>query len=125
MILDTNALSALADGDTGLMAKLGDTAHLALPVIALGEYRFGIMASRHRKTYEAWLTEHLPLFDALSIDSHTTIHYASLRHELKRMGRPVPENDLWIGALARQHRQPVVSRDAHFEAMPGVRAVSW
>ncbi|MBC7367075.1 MAG: hypothetical protein H7343_09735 [Undibacterium sp.] len=72
MILDTNALSALADGDTALTAKLGDTAHLSLPVIALGEYRFGIMASRHRKTYEAWLTENLPLFDALPIDAHTT-----------------------------------------------------
>jgi predicted nucleic acid-binding protein len=125
VILDTNALSALADGDPVLTAKLGDTAQLALPVIALGEYRFGIMASRHRKTYEAWLTEYLPLFDALPIDLHTTAHYASLRHELKRLGRPVPENDLWIGALALQHRLPVVSRDAHFAFMPGVRAVTW
>ena len=125
MILDTDALSALADGDTALTAKLGDTAHLALPVIALGEYRFGIMASRHRKTYEAWLAEHLPLSDALPIDAHTATHYATLRHELKRLRRPVPENDLWIGALALQHRQPVVSRAAHFAAMPDVRAVTW
>ncbi len=125
MILDTNALSALADGNSALVAKLGNTSRLALPVIALGEYRFGVTASRHRKTYEAWLTEHLPLFETLPVDAHTTAHYAALRHELKRLGRPVPENDLWIGALALQHRLPVVSRDAHFATMPGVRAVTW
>ena len=125
MILDTNALSALADGDGALAALLGETAHPALPVIALGEYRFGIMASRHRKAYEAWLAEHLSSFDVLSVDHQTAVHYASLRHDLKRLGRPVPENDLWIGALARQHRQPLVSRDAHFQAMPGVRTLAW
>ena len=59
MLLDTNALSALADGDAGLAAALGDTARLAVPVIALGEYRFGIRASRRRKSYERWLDEHL------------------------------------------------------------------
>ena len=125
MILDTNALSAMADGDDALAVKLTGTAVLALPVIALGEFRFGIMASRHRKVYEAWLAEHLPLFDVLPADAETAAHYATLRHELKRLGRPVPENDLWIGALALQHRQPVVSRDQHFAAMPGIRAVAW
>jgi predicted nucleic acid-binding protein len=125
VILDTNALSALADGDTELAAKLGDTAHLALPAIVLGEYRFGIMASRHRKAYEAWLTEHLPLFDLLPVDDQTAKHYAGLRHDLKRLGRPMPENDLWIGALSLQHRRPVVSRDAHFQRMPGIRAETW
>ena len=84
MILDTNALSALADGDSALVAKLGNTSRLALPVIALGEYRFGVTASRHRKTYEAWLTEHLPLFETLPVDARTTANYAALRHELKR-----------------------------------------
>jgi len=125
MMLDTNALSALADGDAALAAVLGDTAHLALPVITLGEYRFGILASRHRKAYEAWLAEHLSLFDVLPADAETAIHYASLRHELKLLGRPVPENDLWIGALARQHRLQVVSRDVHFQAMPGIDGLAW
>ncbi len=115
----------MAGGDTALTAKLGDTVHLALPVIALGEYRFGIMASRHRKVYEAGLAENLPLFDVLSVDYNTAIHYATLRHDMKRLGRPVPENDLWIGALALQHRQPLLSRDAHFQTMPGVQAVPW
>jgi predicted nucleic acid-binding protein len=32
---------------------------------------------------------------------------AAVRDELKRRARPIPSNDLWIAALARQHRLPV------------------
>ena len=125
MLLDTNALSALADGDAGLAAALGDTARLAVPVIALGEYRFGIRASRRRKSYERWLDEHLSLFTVLEVDQATTVHYAEVRATLKARGRPIPENDVWIAALARQHDCPVVSRDRHFDAVPGLKLVSW
>ena len=125
MLLDTYALSALADGDVGLAAALGDTARLAVPVIALGEYRFGIRASRRRKSYERWLDEHLSLFTVLEVDQATTVHYAEVRATLKARGRPIPENDVWIAALARQHDCPVVSRDRHFDAVPGLKLVSW
>jgi predicted nucleic acid-binding protein len=46
--------------------------------------------------------------------------YASLRGELKRRGRPIPANDAWISALALQHRVPVLSRDEHFDEVPGL-----
>ena len=37
----------------------------------------------------------------------------------------MPYHDIWIGALALQHNVEVVSRDAHFDAMPGVRRIGW
>jgi predicted nucleic acid-binding protein len=37
----------------------------------------------------------------------------------------IPENDIWIAALARQHHQPVVSRDGHFDDVPDLRRVAW
>ena len=55
MILDTNAISAWCDGDGGLLAVLPADRPLFLPVIVLGEYRFGIKVARDRKTREAWL----------------------------------------------------------------------
>ena len=51
--------------------------------------------------------------------------YADVRHELKRAGRPIPANDLWIAALARQHSMPLASRDAHFDFVPGIKRVNW
>ncbi len=125
MILDTNALSALADGDEALDTQLADTPVLSVPVIALGEYRYGIQQSRHRSAYEGWLEENLPRFELLPVIEKTARVYAQLRQELKALGRPIPENDLWICALARDHRLPVLSRDRHFSLVPRLEVRSW
>jgi predicted nucleic acid-binding protein len=62
VISDTNGLSALAEGDPGLESVLRKASQLAIPVIVIGEYRYGISQSRHRTDYEEWLAEYLPRF---------------------------------------------------------------
>jgi tRNA(fMet)-specific endonuclease VapC len=125
VILDTNALPAFIDGDPKIGEILRRQARAAIPVIVLGEYRYGIATSRHRRAYEAWLASHLTQFDILTITEHTTIAYAALRVELKRRGRPIPANDAWIAALALEHRLPVISRDEHFGHVAGLEWVGW
>ncbi len=49
MILDTNALSAEADGGQTPEPILRQADEIAVPAIVLGEYRFGIRRSRYRK----------------------------------------------------------------------------
>jgi tRNA(fMet)-specific endonuclease VapC len=44
---------------------------------------------------------------------------------LKKKGRPIPTNDIWIASLAFQHGQPLFSKDKHFEAVPGLVMVSY
>ena len=63
MILDTNALSAFVDGETGISEVLRRQARAAIPVIVLGEFRYGIAQSKHRSAYEAWLESQLPHFE--------------------------------------------------------------
>ncbi len=125
MILDTNALSALADGSLDVEQAAGDVPSLSLPVIVLGEYRFGIASSRHHARYEGWLSRLLRIVRVLDVDESTALHYATIRRELARTGRPIPSNDAWIAALARQHRLRVLSRDQHFDAVEGMRRISW
>ena len=125
MILDTNALSAFADGDRDLRRLVQNDDELALPVVVLGEYLFAVGQSRHRARYEQWIAGLLPSLDLLLIEEHTARHYAAIRRELKAAGAPIPSNDVWIAALARQHRLPVVSRDRHFEAVKGIRLETW
>ena len=125
MILDTNGLSAFAEGDTALERVLRKAAQVAIPVIVLGEYRYGISQSRDRSRYEQWLSRYLPKFRILDIDQRTTIAYAAVRMELKKAGTPIPSNDVWIAALSRQHSLPVVSRDRHFDAVPGLKRLHW
>lgn len=125
MILDTNALSAFVDGEVMVGEVLRRHARAAIPVIVLGEFRYGIAASRHRVLYEAWLNEHLREFDVLSVTEETATTYAELRIALKRVGRPIPANDAWIAALALQHRMPLLSRDTHFDAVADLQRESW
>lgn len=125
MILDTNALSALADGDEALLAQLDMTLELCIPVIVLGEYRFGVRQSRYRRSYEKWLEEALADLSVLPVLESTTREYATLFQELKRAGTPIPTNDVWIAALCREHRLPLVTRDEHFGLVPALRCVAW
>jgi len=125
MILDTNALSAAADDDPGLAAVLARAEQMALPVIVLGEYRHGIAQSRHRASYENWLEELLNDCLVLDIQEPTTRCYAEISLELKRKGKPIPTNDLWIAALCRQHSLPLLSRDSHFDLVAGTKRIAW
>jgi tRNA(fMet)-specific endonuclease VapC len=125
VILDTNALSAFVDGEVGVGQALRGEARAAIPVIVLGEFRYGIGESRHRAVYEKWLESHLPDFETLAVTDATAIAYAGLRRALKRLGRPIPANDAWIAALALQHRLPILSRDEHFDVVAGVDRRSW
>jgi tRNA(fMet)-specific endonuclease VapC len=125
MIVDTNALSAAADGDPAVIAILSRADQMAIPVIVLGEYRYGIAQSRNRTGYENWLTVLLPDCIVLDITEPTTQHYANITQELKRMGKPIPTNDIWIAALCRQHSLPLLSRDRHFDLVPGTKRIAW
>jgi predicted nucleic acid-binding protein len=125
VILDTNGLSAMADGDTNLEPLLQQAEEIAVPAIVLGEYKYGIRQSRHRARYERWLAEVLGSCRVLAVDEGTAGHYAEIRDELKRSGHPIPGNDLWIAALARQHALPLLSRDRHFDFVTGLKRVGW
>lgn len=125
MILDTNGLLAIVEGDLTVEPVLREAAEIAVPVIVLGEFRYGIRQSRGRARYERWLAELLSSCRVLTVDEETAERYAEIRDGLKRKGRPIPANDLWIAALARQHALPLLSRDQHFDSVPGLKRVGW
>lgn len=125
LILDTNALSAAADGETAARNVLAGADRVALPVIVLGEYRLGIAQSRWQEVYENWLSECIAAVDILEIEEATSLHYAAIGLELKKAGKPIPTNDIWIAALCRQHSLPILSRDRHFDAVSGIERIHW
>jgi predicted nucleic acid-binding protein len=125
VILDTNALSALLDGEPEVQSILESAAEIFLPVIVLGEYRFGLIRSRARKPLETLLGRLQGMATVLAVDDETVRPYAEIRDELKQVGTPLPSNDVWIAALARQHELPILSRDAHFDAVKRVKRLGW
>ena len=125
MILDTNALSAAAEEQPGIIKILAGAHQLALPVVAIGEYRYGIAQSRHQARYRSWLDGLIRDCKVLEVTERTTHHYAAINVELRQAGKPIPTNDLWIAALCRQYGLPLLSKDRHFDAVSGVQRLDW
>ena len=124
MILDTNAISDLFQANESLLELLGNDDH-QLPVIALGEYRYGLARSRLRKELDARLRQLEAIWTVLPIDRETTRVYADVRNQLRIGGTPIPENDVWIAALGLQYELPIASRDDHFDQVSGVKRLRW
>ena len=61
----------------------------------------------------------------IKCDTSTSKHYGKIKAELKKKGKPIPENDIWIAALATQHNSTLVTRDKHFKNIDGLQVVSW
>jgi predicted nucleic acid-binding protein len=125
VILDTNALSAFFDGEEAVVSRLAKAEAVHLPVIVMGEYRFGLRGSRMRKEREEKLLGFARTATVLPVLESTTTSYASIKHALKKAGSPIPENDIWIAALGLEYGLPVLSDDHHFDAVPQIRRISW
>ncbi|MGB2672076.1 MAG: type II toxin-antitoxin system VapC family toxin [Candidatus Acidiferrum sp.] len=123
--MDTNALSAAAEEHAGVVGILAGAQQLALPVVVIGEYRYGISQSRHRARYRQWLDDLIQDCVVLDVTEQTTHYYATINVELRQAGKPIPTNDLWIAALCRQHGVPLLSRDRHFDVVAGIQRVDW
>ena len=89
LILDTNALSAAAEEHPGVIKILIGAQQLAIPVIVIGEYRYGIGQSRYMARYRRWLDGLIADCRVLDVTEQTTHYYAAINIELKRMGKPV------------------------------------
>jgi predicted nucleic acid-binding protein len=75
--------------------------------------------------YQDGLQQNASVLPVLRIGPATAVHYTEIRSELKSAGRPIPANDLWTAVLAREHGWAVLSRDRHFQAVAGLKLVSW
>ncbi|HKT38080.1 MAG TPA: hypothetical protein VJR48_06875, partial [Ktedonobacterales bacterium] len=62
---------------------------------------------------------------ALVPDAATARIHAHIKHDLKRRGLIMPDNDLWIAATAMQYDVTLAARDAHFDWVTGLRVEQW
>ncbi len=125
MILDTNALSELLEGNPALEEVMATLGAMVLSPVVLGEFRFGLLRSSKRREREATLQEMEAACEVIPISAKTSRIYAVLRESLRAKGRPIPANDLWIASQAVEHGLPLLSRDDHFLEVGGLNLITW
>jgi len=122
LLLDPNRLSdALAEVEE-VIAMLESADEVYVPVVALGEMRSGFLSGKRRAKNETRLQAFLSQTGVvtLPIEGAVSHRYAEIHSELRRRGKPIPTNDLWIAALALEHGLMLYTRDVHFAEVPGL-----
>lgn len=124
-LLDTNIIIALFADEVTVKDNLAQANEVFLPSIAIGELCYGARKSGRSQANLARIDELVNNSTVLVCDSETAQRYGDVKNKLRLKGRLLPENDIWIAALALQHDLIVVTRDAHFQEVENLKTVAW
>lgn len=123
--LDTSMAVRLLNLDRTVLARYDQEQEIALPVTVIGELLFGALNS---SAAAANLARHNAFIEGaiqVGADRDTALRYADLRLALRRHGRPMPENDLWIAATRLQRDLVLATSDRRFAYCPGLTTEDW
>ncbi len=124
-LLDTNIVIALWANDATVTSQLAAASEVFVPIIVLGELYYGARKSAWSATNIARIDEFAARSSILLCDLTTAQQYGAIKNALRAKGRPIPENDLWIAAVATQYGLTLASRDDHFGYVEGLTIVKW
>ena len=124
-LLDTNILIAIFAADPSVQENLAQPAEIFVPIVAIGELYYGARKSTRIEANLRTIDEFAATCALLECDLDTARYYGLIKNELRAKGRPIPENDIWIAAVAKQHELTLVSRDAHFNEVGGLSFEGW
>lgn len=120
--LDTSAYSHFKRGDANVRRIIVAAREVVVPSVVLGELHTGFRLGGRRDENEAELAAFLaePVVEVAAVDDETASVYADIVCDLRRIGRPLPTNDIWIAAVAARTGTTVVTYDDHFLAVARV-----
>ncbi len=124
-LLDTNIIIALFADDGKVVKNISSAEAVFIPVIALGELFYGAELSLKREQNSKKLNEFSTVCQLLNCTLETAKHYGEIKSRLKKKGTPIPENDIWIAALAIQYELTLSTRDKHFRQVKDLKIASW
>jgi tRNA(fMet)-specific endonuclease VapC len=124
-LLDTNVVIALFANDSSVKDKLAKADEVFIPSIVIGELFYGAYKSAHSKENIARVDDFANESVVLGCNNETSRNYGKIKNALSVKGRPIPENDIWIAAIAMQHSLTLVSRDTHFKEIDDLKVEVW
>jgi tRNA(fMet)-specific endonuclease VapC len=125
VLLDTSVVVDYLRQDPGLHRKLDQVDDVYLPLVVLGELLFGAYKSNQSAKALAQVQAFYDGCIVLLPDEKTADLYGQIKAELSAAGRKIPENDVWIAAVARQQGYPLATRDRHFSFVPDLTILDW
>jgi tRNA(fMet)-specific endonuclease VapC len=123
--LDTNVVISLFAKDPQVTASMQNGREIFIPIIVIGELYYGAKKSARCEENTAKIDEFVAENVILPCDLGTARQYSEIKDQLRHKGRPIPENDIWIAAIALQYQVTLVTRDPHFREIEGLVLEQW
>ena len=125
LLIDTNIYSYALKGEEGVVEALREADEIGFSVISIGEllsgFKLGGKEQKNRKELERFLDS--PRVVVYPVNEDTAEFYAQILNNLRKIGKPVPTNDIWIAAVAFQNGLKLFTKDSHFQAIAGLYLV--
>ncbi len=122
-LLDTNIVIELFAQSPSTITLIDGLNGVSCCDIVLGELYYGAYNSKNRDANLQNIERFAALFPIIATDQTTANIYGQLKYSLKSIGKPAPDNDIWIAAIAKQNDFSVVTRDHHFVNISGVKVI--
>ena len=123
--LDINIVVAVLNGEPDVLGLWDASEDVLLLAPVLGELIYGAGKSGSPQRNEERIRDIARLMTFVPCDEAVCERYGALKAELARIGRPLPDNDLWVAACAAAAGAVLVTRDAHFETVSGLARERW
>lgn len=123
IVLDTNVMVDYIGDDVATLDIIESAEAAYIPSIVMGELFFGAFHSGRIADNLTKLFLLLRDFEIVDIDINIAEEYGLIKSELRKMGNPIPENDIWIASIARKHGLALVSRDKHFKVINNLNLI--
>jgi predicted nucleic acid-binding protein len=122
LLLDTNVYSALLRGHPSVAELVRRSDQVLVSAVVAGELLFGFRNGSRFEANRRELEDFLrtPYVELLPITFVTADRYRLISAALRRKGRPIPTNDIWIAAHAMESGAELLSFDEHFEEIDGL-----
>lgn len=125
VVLDTNIVIAFFKQDEQVLKPIREGALVHVPIIVIGELYFGAAKSARQQANQQRIEVFTQEVTLLYCLDETPKYYAQIKQALKSKGTPIPENDIWIAAIAQEYGLPLVSRDQHFQYIDNLSLIQW
>ena len=122
ILIDTNAYSAFKRGDPSILEVIQYAEILGISPIVLGEllsgFACGHQTEKNRDELQQFL--HSSRIRMFALTADTAQFYSQIYDSLRKKGRPIPSNDLWIAAQALENGCVLCTYDQHFKEIEGL-----
>lgn len=125
IVLDTTVVVGYFRHDPNLHKKIDQFSDIYMPLVVLGELFYGAYKSANPAKMLAQVKMFLSGCILLQPNQETADLYGQIKANLAVIGKPIPQNDIWIAAAAKQHGLPSATRDQHFSVVSDLVVLNW